>query len=55
MQVEYLCIKRETDKHVQANKGSSLTLECEEHIEKGLRDMGLEGLDWIHLAQDRDQ
>jgi hypothetical protein len=27
----------------------------EENIEMDLREIGWEGVDWIHLAQDRDQ
>jgi len=25
------------------------------HIKMGIREIGFEGLNWIHLAQDRDQ
>jgi hypothetical protein len=28
---------------------------CEDNIEMGLRDRGLEGVDWINLAEDRDR
>jgi hypothetical protein len=28
---------------------------CEENIRKHLREIGWEGVDWTHLAQDRDQ
>jgi hypothetical protein len=27
----------------------------EDNIKMDLREIGLEGVDWIHLAQDRDQ
>jgi hypothetical protein len=28
---------------------------CEDNIRMDLKEMGWEGVDWIHLAQDRDQ
>jgi len=28
---------------------------CEDNIRKDLREIGCEGTEWIHLAQDRDQ
>jgi hypothetical protein len=28
---------------------------CEDNIKMDLRDIGMEGTDWIHLAEDRDQ
>jgi hypothetical protein len=27
---------------------------CEDNIKMDLREIGLEGVDWIHLVQDRD-
>jgi hypothetical protein len=28
---------------------------CEDNIRMDIREIGLEGVDWMHLAQDRDQ
>jgi hypothetical protein len=36
-------------------RSSSLKLECEEHLKVDLREISLEGVDWINLAQDRDR
>jgi hypothetical protein len=29
--------------------------ECEDNIRMDLKEIGWEGVDWLHLAQDRDQ
>jgi hypothetical protein len=30
-------------------------IRCEDNIRSDLKEIGLEDVDWIHLAQDRDQ
>jgi hypothetical protein len=31
------------------------TLRCEDNVKLDLTEIGWDGMDWIHLAQDRDQ